>query len=631
MTQQTAPFIEGKYGWALGESNWNLGMDENLVKFSYLFDRNLDGIVSTLPVIVNGQAYFNTTDNRVYYATGGVFYSSPTPKWFEFVLRATGEVYQFNGTSLNLGNTDTAYTDALRTDLASSNTSKGVTGVFGAPRVVNSIAELRLLPKTGTGNVFVTTPGQGGYFKLDLADITSTDNDITTYVTTDGGRFKRIWDGSVNVMWAGAKCDGVTDDTAKVQIAINYCATFADWPSLEIPGTCKLTSSLIIDRLVDTTTSEFIIHGSGKKGGFHATTNITFFDSSLAMAADPQSEFVTFKDINFTCDILATGPKVISPKFLRMKFINCYFKFVKLMTNVSTYVQSLYFTNCNIRTWPGVFLFATHGFDIDFNGCISEFGSGYLVDFANGCYSVRFRGGVHEGSVGGLISTGNVWQLYVAGYYFEANDQPSLQFNAGASNRSISVIGCFFGSSVANVANASFYEIDWGNTSAGISLGNTQQNGRLHDNDSIPAGTSAPRFFSEGDSAAITLFKSPLIADQASGTFALSNSLATGTLNFARYRRNGNSINIEFSYTFSGTSGSSVIMTGLPIAAISTVFGGTVTFTDLAGEMYLIGGPSAPNSTTSTSFAICSTKQGTPITYTTLNGKTVVGHLEIAI
>lgn len=100
MTQQTSPFIEGKYGWALGEGNWNLGMDENLLKFSYLFDRNIDGIVSSLPTAVNGTAYFNTTDNRIYFAAGGVYSSTPVPKWFEVTLRSSGQVYQFDGNSL---------------------------------------------------------------------------------------------------------------------------------------------------------------------------------------------------------------------------------------------------------------------------------------------------------------------------------------------------------------------------------------------------------------------------------------------------------------------------------------------------------------------------------------------------
>lgn len=100
MTQKTSPFIDGKYGWELGESGWNLGMDENLLKFSFLFDRNVDAIVSSLPAAVNGKAYFLTTDNHLYFAVGTGYYNSPVPKHFEFTIRETGAIWMFDGASL---------------------------------------------------------------------------------------------------------------------------------------------------------------------------------------------------------------------------------------------------------------------------------------------------------------------------------------------------------------------------------------------------------------------------------------------------------------------------------------------------------------------------------------------------
>lgn len=99
MPQKTSPFLEGKWGWDLGEDLWNTGADENWLKFSYMFDSNVDGIVSSLPPAVNGTAYFNTVDNRFYFVVDGTYYSSPCPKWFVFVIRTTGETYQFNGTN----------------------------------------------------------------------------------------------------------------------------------------------------------------------------------------------------------------------------------------------------------------------------------------------------------------------------------------------------------------------------------------------------------------------------------------------------------------------------------------------------------------------------------------------------
>lgn len=102
MSQKTSPFIDGKYGWELGESGWNLGMDENLLKFSFLFDRNIDAIVSVLPVAVNGKAYFLSTDNKFYFAVETTYYSSPVPKYFEFKIRDTGVLWMFDGTSVSV-------------------------------------------------------------------------------------------------------------------------------------------------------------------------------------------------------------------------------------------------------------------------------------------------------------------------------------------------------------------------------------------------------------------------------------------------------------------------------------------------------------------------------------------------
>lgn len=128
MAAQNSPFVEASYGWPYGSNGWNGEMDTNLVKFSYLHDRNIDAIVSSLPAIVNGKAYFNTSDNRLYFDANGQRYSSVTPKWFEVTLRTTGEVYQFDGSTLSIGSTrDMSLRDELsnRTDPAKG---VGVTG-----------------------------------------------------------------------------------------------------------------------------------------------------------------------------------------------------------------------------------------------------------------------------------------------------------------------------------------------------------------------------------------------------------------------------------------------------------------------------------------------------------------------
>lgn len=100
MSQQLSPWLEGAYGWNFGEGGWNSGMDQNLLKFSFMFDRNVDSITAALPPAVNGQSHYNTTDNRLYFAVGSTYYSTVVPKWFTVIDRSTGATWQYNGSVL---------------------------------------------------------------------------------------------------------------------------------------------------------------------------------------------------------------------------------------------------------------------------------------------------------------------------------------------------------------------------------------------------------------------------------------------------------------------------------------------------------------------------------------------------
>lgn len=202
MASQLSPFVEANYGWPYGSSAWNLEMDANLVKFSYLHDRNIDSIVSSLPAISNGSAYFNTSDNRLYFDVGGQRYSSNTPKWFIVTLRSSGQAYQFDGTKLNKGISEVspemfgAIGDLIADDTvavqAALNTGKKVNlnSLYRITGTLTSTGQLIEGQGNQTGFVFENLSGANGIvFTPVSVQTTSSCHNMAIYAKgTDGGK-----------------------------------------------------------------------------------------------------------------------------------------------------------------------------------------------------------------------------------------------------------------------------------------------------------------------------------------------------------------------------------------------------------------------------------------------------------
>lgn len=227
MAQQQSPWLEGAYGWSFGEGGWNTGMDSNLLKFSFMFDRNVDSITASLPAAVNGQAHYLTTDNRLYFAVGTTYFSTPVPKWFTVIVRGTGQTHQFNGTTLvqadtpvqldsrldaveltvsNLGTAAfedigffatqaeldvaegvaAAYTDTLRSDVANaSNITKGSDLVGFTNGVVGSV------PRTVRDKILeqAITPEDFGAVGDGVIDDTAAFTAINLHLTANSGGY----------------------------------------------------------------------------------------------------------------------------------------------------------------------------------------------------------------------------------------------------------------------------------------------------------------------------------------------------------------------------------------------------------------------------------------------------------
>lgn len=261
MSQKVSPFVGINYGWNLGEGGWNSGMDDNLLKLSYFTESTLDGIVSSLPVAVNGTAYFLTTDNKVYYAVDGTYYFSSVPKWKKLYDKSTGNTYQYDGSTL-------------------------VT--VDSPSQINSrLSNLETL-STGFTN-----------FQSNLAN----QSDPTKGATLVGYKGRTLYNkllDSVSVKDFGAVGNGVTDDTSAIQAAIDYF--YGGVGTVIIPP-----GNYVISSTLNITKPYMTIKGAGR-GATTITRDGSFTDTFLIKAptAIPIPQ-VTISDININCTAFPTA------------------------------------------------------------------------------------------------------------------------------------------------------------------------------------------------------------------------------------------------------------------------------------------------------------------------------------
>lgn len=183
-------------------------------------------------------------------------------KSYKFVLKNASGVIQWTQDNI-IGAGSLA--DKLRTDLAASS---GSSLVGGASQVVNSIAALRSLLKTSASkSAFVTGyyaagDGGGGSYWYDASDTTTADNSGTVIVATDGGRWKLASLYTISTLQFGAKGDGLADDTAAIQAAID---------SLPVGG---------------------VVHGAGKKftvKSLKLKSHMTFMNMNLVTKAGAEN------------------------------------------------------------------------------------------------------------------------------------------------------------------------------------------------------------------------------------------------------------------------------------------------------------------------------------------------------
>lgn len=296
----------------------------------------------------------------------------------------------------------------------------------------------------------------------------------------------------------GAVGDG-SDETAEIQQLIDVCEA-EGWAPAIVQDRIRLGSSVIIDRPVDTHTDEFRIVGLGKQAGFYTTGNVTMFDSSLAVTTDPLSEFVTFERIRFESSSFFNTSYVLSKKFLRIKFVNCFFWLIRCQLS-TIYAQTLHFLGCNIRNSPSGFVNCAGSYDISFSHCIIEnnFNLFRSVDAARGATGIRIIDCALEGQQESTVIATGASGFTISGNHIEGNQTADFNFFAGVmTNKSIVVSGNY----IYNPVGASFY---YGPCEVVVSSGNTCFPNTLHSN-----VAQVVNFTSTGDSCSGGVTDSPI-------------------------------------------------------------------------------------------------------------------------
>lgn len=253
MSQQQAPWLESAYGWNFGEGGWNTGMDQNLLKFSFMFDRNVDSIVASLPAAVNGQAHYLATDNRLYFAVGTTYFSTPVPKWFVIIERSTGQTHQYDGTSL------------VQVD----NTTQLDSRLEAVELTINSLgsAAFEDVSTFATSAELDVVEAHAQNYTDSLRNDISNSGDPLLGASLVGYKNQTVAQKlgeAVSVLDFGATGDGITEDTVAIQACIDSVGRGG---SIYLPSGVYVVTKLQIDATV-----RFYGDGGGETGAMTVLT-----------------------------------------------------------------------------------------------------------------------------------------------------------------------------------------------------------------------------------------------------------------------------------------------------------------------------------------------------------------------
>ena len=334
-----------------------------------------------------------------------------------------------------------------------------------------------------------TSGGTGGGAWLSVAGVVLRSQISNTDAATISPELQIArWKDDVDARAWGAKCDGVTPDSASVQLAIDYCLTFDPPARLVIPGVCLLDAPVNIDRMVDAPNAStfFTIRGEGRGCGFLVTGGINMFTTTLP--GYNTSQKVNFENITFRASAPNYPAYVLDDaKFLRMRFTTCDFHRIKLCA-ATKYLQTYYFQGCTAYGWLGTFIDGVNGgYDIKIDGFIAEAGDSFVSiicndgDGAHPVAQVTIINSLIQSMRKLALQFDRCQGVVIDNTYFEGNGadgSPDIRFATTRNlanftpNGAIKVSGCLVSQLPENYNNPSYYSIEWGRVRNGFATAN---------------------------------------------------------------------------------------------------------------------------------------------------------------
>ena len=241
MAALTDPISGLSYGWALGEDNWNTGMDSNLVQLGATINITVLGFVASPVVTTNGTRYIVTTGSGAFAGKNNKLAARVAGAWVFYTLpegcivydEGTNKHYKFEGGSY-----------VLVVDLSSYLTSATAASTYQTQEGMSSYLT--------TANAATTYTSIANSRYQFVSDAGTTYTVLASAVTANGNTIITLSNNSltsitINAATATGKTAG---DSVTIHITGTYAAQLLVASGVTLNGTLAFSDNAKIKTLI---------------------------------------------------------------------------------------------------------------------------------------------------------------------------------------------------------------------------------------------------------------------------------------------------------------------------------------------------------------------------------------------